>query len=104
MDSDGDGVLDSVDNCPDLYNPDQDIGFEGYECSSDERYTSNAGVATRSGGGSGVTSMVITQDAMLYDLNGVVGADFTGTWFQPHSGLLVRAHLEMQTETFTTIT
>ena len=93
VDSDGDGVLDSVDNCPDLYNPDQDIGFEGYECSSDERYTSNAGVATRSGGGSGVTSMVITQDAMLYDLNDVVGADFTGTWFQPHSGLLVSAHL-----------
>ena len=93
VDSDGDGVLDSVDNCPNLYNPDQDIGFEGYECSSDERYTSNAGVATRSGGGSGVTSMVITQDAMLYDLNDVVGADFTGTWFQPHSGLLVSAHL-----------
>ena len=93
VDSDGDGVLDSVDNCPDLFNPDQDIGFEGYECSSDERYTSNAGVATRSGGGSGVTSMVITQDAMLYDLNDVVGADFTGTWFEPHSGLLISAHL-----------
>ena len=93
IDSDGDGVLDSVDNCPDLFNPDQNIGFEGYECSSDERYTSDARVTTRSGGGSGVTSMMITQDALLYDLNDVVGADFTGTWFQPYSGLLVSAHL-----------
>ena len=38
-DSDSDGVPDSIDNCPDLFNPDQSLGFEGYECDEDERFT-----------------------------------------------------------------
>ena len=93
-DSDSDGVPDSIDNCPDLFNPDQDPGFAGYECSEDERFTLNQpNFILKSGGGNGVTTMNITQDSSIYTLNEIVGADFEGTWFTPASNIAVSAHL-----------
>ena len=93
-DSDSDGVPDSIDNCPDLFNPDQSLGFEGYECDEDERFTlDQPNFILKSGGGNGVTTMNITQDSSIYTLNEIVGADFEGTWFTPASNIAVSAHL-----------
>ena len=94
-DSDSDGVPDSVDNCPDVFNPDQFLGFEGYECSEDESFTlTQPNFIPKSGGGNSVTTMNITQDSLIYTLSEVVGADFKGTWFTPASNIATTAHLK----------
>lgn len=94
-DSDSDGVPDSIDNCPDVFNPDQFLGFEGYECSGDESFTlTQPNFIPKSGGGNSVTTMNITQDSLIYTLSEVVGADFKGTWFTPASNIAATAHLK----------
>ena len=82
-DSDGDGVPDSIDNCPDLFNPDQSIGIEGYECDEDElRSQINQPIVTlRSGGSNQVTDLQISPSSNSYGLQDTVQATFTGTWF-----------------------
>ena len=83
IDSDGDGVLDSVDNCPDLFNPEQFTGPAGYECSEDElRSQINPPIVIpRSGGGNQVTDLQIAPSSFTYDLQDTIEASFIGTWF-----------------------
>lgn len=82
-DSDSDGVPDSIDNCPDLFNPDQSIGIEGYECDEDElRSQINPPIVMpRSGGGNQVTDLQIVPSSFTYDLQDTIEASFIGTWF-----------------------
>lgn len=82
-DSDSDGVPDSVDNCPDLFNPDQFSGLPGYECDEDELRSqiNQPVVMPRSGGGNQVTDLQISPSSYTYTLQDTIEASFTGTWF-----------------------
>ena len=82
-DSDSDGVPDSIDNCPDLFNPDQFSGLPGYECDEDELRSqiNQPVVMPRSGGGNQVTDLQISPSSFAYDLQDTIEATFIGTWF-----------------------
>ena len=82
-DSDSDGVPDTIDNCPDLFNPDQFSGLTDYECDEDEvrSQLNQPVIMPRSGGGNQVTDLQITPSSNNYNLQDTIEASFTGTWF-----------------------
>ena len=102
IDSDSDGIIDSLDNCPEIYNPlqsglekddGQGISYMKDTCES-EQFTiidpSGTNLSTRS---SGVTSFTVIPSQYVYTTSDTIEADFIGNWFEPYDQLYSSVHL-----------
>ena len=102
VDSDGDGVIDSLDNCPETYNPLQD-GAEKDEskgksfvsdiCGNEQFTIIDSSVTNLSTRSSGVTSFTVIPSQYVYSTSDTIEADFIGNWFEPYDQLYSTVHL-----------
>ena len=90
-DSDGDGVIDSIDNCPNRYNPMQSNSTKEMGCDIDY-YPNNpsTNITTRSSTG---TSMNIVPSQSVYTLQDTIQAQFIGVWSEPHNSISIDVNL-----------
>ena len=88
IDTDKDGVIDSIDNCPEYHNP---VQLEDDLCGAENFSTpGNPSISTRS---SGVTSFTVIPSKYVYSLTEDIEAQFIGNWFEPQQHLYISIHL-----------
>jgi len=102
VDSDGDGVIDSLDNCPETYNPLQDgaeideskgNSFVSDICGNEQFTIIDSTVTNLSTRSSGVTSFTVIPSQYVYSTSDTIEADFIGNWFEPYDQLYSTVHL-----------